>query len=423
MLKKVILLGLALRLILAFWGQHSDIDTYYWWSKDLLINGMDGFYDRYITNTIRALYPPVTSYIFWFNGIIHEAIWKILWFINLKISFFPSNLIFWWESKFSWYYLNKLPAILADIGIIYILYKIVTLIKSRRLGIIAAGLFAFLPPFWYNSAVWGQIDSIYMLPVLLACYFLIKKNFYLPIIFYGLAVFTKPIVLFTAPIFLLWWLKGRSFREIFISILIILGQVFLLYYPFHRQDTLVWAFQFYRRNLIGELHYINANAFNLWGLLFGFGEVSYKKLFLQIPLNLWGYLAYLLSLSLVIYKVVKSKINDPRYWFLAMASSSFSAFMFLPAMHERYFYPAIVILVILVTLYKKLNKVFWPIVFIHLINLYHFWWYPRVAILIKLFSNMYIERLVVLINIILFYWLFSFTLSNNSKRRSYEAEK
>src|SRR3989304_5531217 len=157
MLKKVILLGLTLRLILAFWGQHSDIDTYYWLSKDLLINGMDGFYDRYITNTIRALYPPVTSYIFWFNGIIHETIWKILWFINLKISFFPSNLIFWWESKFSWYYLNKLPAILADIGIIYILYKIVTLIKSRRLGIIAAGVFLFFSPFFFQSSCLGAV--------------------------------------------------------------------------------------------------------------------------------------------------------------------------------------------------------------------------------------------------------------------------
>ena len=410
MLKRIFFLGTIWRLVSAFWGQHSDIVNYYWWSKDLLLNGMNGFYDRNIVNAMRATYPPITSYIFWLNGVIHEMIWKILWFINLKVSFFPSNLIFWWESKLGWYYLNKLPAIIADVGIAYVLYKIVAYLRNKRLGILAAGLFMFLPPFWYSSAIWGQTDSLFILPMLLSIYFLIKGNHYGAIILYGISIFTKPTALFIAPVFLLWWLKGRSFKEILNSITILVVGMLLLYLPFHPNNTLSWVFQFYNLSLKGELFYINANAFNLWGLLYGFKEVSYKIQILQIPLYVWGYALYIMSLVLVVYKIISAKIINNNLWLLALTTSSFGAFMFLPAMHERYFYPTIVLFVILVMLYKELGRIFWPVIFIYFVNLYHLWWYPNVPILVNLFSNLYIEKLFIFINIYLYSYMFIFTL-------------
>jgi Gpi18-like mannosyltransferase len=400
---------------LAFWGQHSDIVSYYGWTKDLLENGPIGFYDRTIPDTMRPGYPPVTYYIFWLNGTVHEAIWEMLWFINLKISAFPSNLIFWWESKLGWYYLNKIAPILADAGITYVLYKIVSLLKERRSGLIAAGFFALLPPFWYSTAVWGQTDSIYILPMLLSFYFLVRKSPYPSVIFYGLAVLTKPTVLFTAPIFFFWWLKGRNLKEIVASVLIILGMVFLLYYPFHPHGTLTWVPNFYKYSLRGELDYITANAFNLWGLLYGFGEVSNKTLLLGIPLNLWGYCTYIFFLLLLVSKIIKDKINNSKYWFLALGASSFAAFMLLPAMHERYFYPAAVLLVILAALNRNLAKVFWPVVIISFVNLYHFWWYPRIPLFIDILSNKLVEKFIVFVNVFLFFYLFAFTLTRNKR--------
>src|SRR3989344_3943691 len=173
MIRKIVFSALVLRLILAFWGQHSDIVNYYWWSKHLLQYGLNGFYDNNIVNAMRATYPPITSYIFWLNAYMHEIIWKFAWLINSKISFFPSNFILWLESAKGWYYINKLPAILSDLGIIYVLFKLVVLIKTKKSALWATSIYAFLPPFWYNSALWGQTDSIYALPLLLAFYFLI----------------------------------------------------------------------------------------------------------------------------------------------------------------------------------------------------------------------------------------------------------
>jgi hypothetical protein len=128
----VLLLALVLRLLIALLGEHGDVINYYWWSQDLLERGLQGFYDRGIANAMPPTYPPVTSYIFWLSAHLHRLIWKISWFLNIKIPLFPSNFIFWLEGPKGWYFVNKLPAIIADLGIIWTLYFFVKDLKNKK---------------------------------------------------------------------------------------------------------------------------------------------------------------------------------------------------------------------------------------------------------------------------------------------------
>ncbi|MEO0027941.1 MAG: hypothetical protein RL716_1272, partial [Actinomycetota bacterium] len=52
--------------------------------------------------------------------------------------------------------------------------------------------YLFLPISWYDSAIWGQVDSLSMLPMLLSLVFLIEKKPEWSIVFFVLAVLTKP---------------------------------------------------------------------------------------------------------------------------------------------------------------------------------------------------------------------------------------
>jgi len=409
-MKKIIAAALILRLILSFWGEHSDIVNFYWWAMDIYNNGFNGFYDRTIANAMRATYPPISNYILWLVALMHGFFWKIFWFLNIKISIFPSNLMYWWESKYGWYFLNKLPIVLADTGVVWVIYKIVEILKNKKSALIASSLFAFLPTFWYGSAIWGQTESLFMLPVLLAFYFLINKKNYTSIFFYVVSVFIKPTVFVIFPIYILWWLKKRRIKEIVISVAASSAFAYLLYYPFHPTNTILWAANFYRTGLGGELNYIQANSFNFWSLIFGFENIQDKMKFLSIPLDLWGYILYLISITPITIKLLRYKNIDSKAWLLVTVLVAFAAYMFLPRMHERYLYPAILFLIPVVVLFKELKTFFWSVTTIYLINLYHFWWYPEIPTLVNILSNSIVERTIIMINVFLFFYLYSFTL-------------
>jgi Gpi18-like mannosyltransferase len=403
-LKKILIIAFLLRIIMALLGEHGDVINYMWWSKDLVENGLRGFYDRSIANAMPPTYPPITSYIFWMTGYLHKVLWNIIWFLNLKISIFPSNLIFWLESDKGWYFVNKLPSIFADVGIIAFMYKLVTSIKGKKEAVFCAALFAFNPVFWYNSSLWGQTDSIFALFLIASFYFLHKKKRNISLILYLLSILTKPTAFFVAPVFLIFWIKNLRAAQLVKSVFLVLTATFLLYFPFKPVNTIYWIVDFYVNSLGGELDYIVANSFNLWGLVFGFENVSVNTKILGISSSALGYLLFILSTTYVFF-VWRFKKYKTETVLLMSAIVSFLAFAFLPMMHERYFYPVLLLLTPLAAVEKRVRNIYLLLSLIHLINLYHFWWVPRIPFLVELLSIVIVEKIIIIINFWLFYRL------------------
>ncbi len=402
---KIGILALLIRFVIALLGEHGDVVNYYWWSRDLLERSFLGFYERPIANAMPPTYPPVTSYVFWLSAQFHEVIWRISWFLNINIPIFPSNFIFWLESPKGWYFINKLPAIFADLGIIWVLYKFVSELKDKSAGFLAANLFAFIPAFWYNSSLWGQTDSIYALPILCAFYTLYKDKKILAVFFYLLSILTKPTGAFVLPIFIIWWIKKANIKDYFWALVTFFIALILLYKPFHPDNTFIWIINFYKNSLGGELSYIVANAFNFWGLVFGFDNVPETTPFFGIPSNIFGYMIFTFSTLWVVYYIWKKKKLDVKMMLFLAALISFFAFLILPRIHERYFYPTLLLLIPLASIDRGARKATYALSAIHLINLYHFWWVPRVEILIEILSNNLIEKLIIILNIGIFAWL------------------
>ena len=144
--------GLALRLTIAYVlfpasGFESDIASYASWALTMGEHGPGGFYE----NAGFADYPPAYLYLLWPIGLVADA--------SLDAVLSASELV-------------KLPAILLDIAVGYVIYRLVLgwvwpSDRAEALALAAAALFLFNPVAFYDSALWGQTDAAGALVLLL----------------------------------------------------------------------------------------------------------------------------------------------------------------------------------------------------------------------------------------------------------------
>ncbi len=186
-------LGLALRVIIAYLlpgsGFGVDLNAFRFWASDLAQHGPYGFYDR----GFFADYTPGYLYVLWLVGIVGQALGGI------------GDLI-------------KAPAIVADIAVAYLIYSMVLeLGGARRRALLGAALFLFIPSTWFDSTVWGQVDSFGVVFLLLGLRALWRDQPERAALWAAVAAVTKPQLGILLPIlaavlirrYLLdWWTGG-----------------------------------------------------------------------------------------------------------------------------------------------------------------------------------------------------------------------
>jgi len=232
-----------------------------------------------------------------------------------------------------------------------------------------------------------------------------KERKVLSAFLFGVAVLVKPTALFAFPVFALWWIRKAKINDYIWSIGAVFITVVLSYLPFHPENTIPWIIEFYKHSLGGELNYIVANSYNFWGLIYGFENIPETVSFLGFSSHTIGYFVFALFFAGVfLFFRTQKKANTKMIIFLAVLTSFF-AFLILPRMHERYFYPTLLLLLPLAALDTKLRKAFYILSGIHLVNMYHFWWVPRIEVLVGILSNRLIEQSIIILNMLMFVWL------------------
>ncbi len=140
----VLALGLALRVIIAYLlpgsGFDTDLSSFRAWAANLFDEGLYGFYERDFFHD----YTPGYLYVLWLVGAVGSALGGV------------GDLI-------------KIPPILTDLGIAWLVWSMVRELGGRdRLALLAAIVVVVNPVFWFDSVVWGQVDSFGVLFLLLA---------------------------------------------------------------------------------------------------------------------------------------------------------------------------------------------------------------------------------------------------------------
>lgn len=180
--------------------------------------------------------------------------------------------------------LQKLPPILADLAIAWSIALIGKKWFTEKVGLIGAGLYLFLPVTWYDSAIWGQMDSLAALPMLWAVYFVIDRKPELAALALVLAVLTKPqgvlVLLILLPVFIGQLIKrDLQLRRIASTLIAGLATFAILAAPWSFEsyvpgdgadipilgDLLGLAYQYF--STAGLFPVLTANAYNIWALV------------------------------------------------------------------------------------------------------------------------------------------------------------
>lgn len=342
--------GLVIRLILGliYRGHETDMNCFVIWSNSLLDAGFSDFY------TDAATYPPGYMYVLWFFGGIRN-IFHIDPFSSLGILFI------------------KLPPIISDLVASYLVYKLALKKFDKKVSLICCGMYLFSPTVILNSAVWGQVDGVYTLFVVLTVYFILEKKFPLSFFVFAVGILMKPQTVIFTPILLL-----ALFDEIFLSKpgfdkqkfisnflwgITAIASMFLLMLPFGIQKSMVN----YVSNL-ASFEYASVNAYNIW-TMFGLDWASQEGKFLFFTYNTWGTIFIVLIVIIAAFISMKAKKDGSKYYFVG-AFIVISMFLFSVRMHERYLFPGLALL-LFAFIYQPRKKVFILYVLFSVVHFYN----------------------------------------------------
>lgn len=313
-------------LTLYFNGYGADLGYWEGWTKQLATNGYFNF---------DGNYPPV--YIHWLYAVGKLFLWQ-QWQIE------PNDL-----AKFFW----QIPVIISHLALVVLAYKLSSS-KSQPTTLLL-WFTALNPAILFNGPIWGQVD---LLPPVIAiagiiCHFS-RSTAVFSIPLFVISLLTKFQMIGFAPVFgILFFDNWRAhIKGIALSIICII----IAFSPFIAVHYHTAAFKQAYINTLGQYPVITMNAANFWNYFVGNNTPDNITLLPQIhpffPKSLTQpkYLGMLIfsaiSLSVFILglnKVISAnkRFNLEDALFLSVVCA-LSFFTFLPAMHERYMFPAVI---------------------------------------------------------------------------------
>lgn len=381
------LAGLILRLLLSIQIYSGDVNNHISWGQDILKNGPVGIYQREFMSrygTLTPTYPPVPLLLFTLSQLAYDQTYNASFWINSRLAVFPSKFIWWLQDQDTLPAFHKIWAISADIGIAWLIY-----VTTHKRWL--AALVLFNPAFFYNSASWGQIESVPVFFLIIA--FLTRRPF-LSAISFTLALLTKQSSIVFIPLYIIFFWRQHNTLVSLKSVIIALVIFWLSFLPFFQTGNLLtFPFTTYWNKIQtgSGSDYVVDHAFNFWALTTGLGKIP------DTNYRLWGYLIFAALLGVILWK--------KRPWFAAAALTNFAAFLFLTRMHERYLLPSLAFMIFWVHRERRLLPVFIYLSLFHWLNLYHNWWYPRWPALVTLLSSIINIQILILVALLSFIWL------------------
>lgn len=320
----LLLAGFFLRLFLAgtSHGFTTDITCFGEWADRIFAVGPGKFYSQELFTD----YPPGMMYLLYVLGALRA-------FLQLP-SYSTGHIL-----------LLKLPSIICDLVCCYLLYREAVKRFDNTQALCLVTVYLFNPAVILNSSLWGQVDSIFTVAILLLCFFLSEGKLWQAYLVFGIGILLKPQTLIFTPVLLVGIGDQVLFQNFSVKKLLrhllsgcsVIAGILLLCMPFGLQ-TIFSQYQ----NTLASYPYASVNAYNFWSLQ-GLNWASQDTLFLGIGCKFWGYLVILLIVA-VSFVIGWRNSKDNTKYFLIGAFIILTMFLFSVRMHERYMYPGLILL-------------------------------------------------------------------------------
>lgn len=386
----LLLLSLILRVFLTPLAVHGDLIIQSGWGLWLSTHGPYGFYENNVWIYGWPNHPPLISLIYGFAFKLNDFLNTFFVAISTFIATHhlgAAHLKWWfdfvkWFGKESYYgtpfkigqFISlKLVMIISDLVLGGIIYHLARGKFSQKKATAFSALYLLSPFSFYLSSSWGQSDQLGFLFLFMSFILLVKNKSYLAPLIFICSALLKPTSLIFLPLFI--WVslqKKPNIKSLIGGLVLVLISLFLTLKIFSWEDP------YHFGNLVihamfdkGEV-WTWVSAFNFWRIITP--ELTpHATKFLFLSLNFWGYLLFGLGNLIAFYLDRSRNFLDT---VISLFIVSFSGFLFITAMHERYFFTSIATGLILAIYYPKILKYWLVISLIYFINLYHGWWYP-----------------------------------------------
>lgn len=260
-------------------------------------------------------------------------------------------------------YLLKLMPLLGNLAGSLLLYWIASRQVKRSTALVVLAGYAFNPALLFNSAVWGQADSVLSVLVLLAAHALLSGYAFWGFAAYAVVILIKfqAVVVLPLLVYAVWLRKGfPGLVRAYFGLLATAGIILL---PSFMAGKVEWVVKT-ALGASGRYPMVSMNAANIWwlygkeasptisdGLRFGNSTLSFYSL---------GMVMFCAATVLILLRVrATSGLAEPRVRgeFYAACALQFLAFYLFPTqMHERYIVPAVIFLAA-AAIY---NRFYWP---------------------------------------------------------------
>ena len=352
----ILIIALAVRVALSliFYGHKTDINCFTHWGYRVIRSGPAHFYEQWCD------YPPgymlILGAMSWINDLVGG---------NADIHAL----------------MVKIPCIIADLGCAYLVYRYAVKTMNRKAAVALMAVVAFTPVMAYVSSAWGQIDQALAVTLIVPILLLYKRRPIWAGLVYGLGIIMKPQALMCGPLFaaayLLYVIKGnpyeqfsmkkgmaRLFRvkkdsvklrffETVAAVIAAFAVIILVSAPFRGDQGTFWLVEKYYGTAT-SYEYATVNAYNFWALI----GANWKKVdvpFMGLTYGKWGTLfmaaSVIVSIGLYVLAVVRHKRCKGALP-LTMAYLLTAIFTFGHYMHERYIFPALMLLMFAYVFYN-----------------------------------------------------------------------
>ncbi len=381
-------------------GHSPDISTQQKWGSIALDQGLSEVYQKGEID-----YLPLYLYILKLNAWLHHLL-----FGNLDLTSSSYNLI------------SKIVPILANIMLGAALFlNLHKSKKSRKLALVVAGIYLFNLAIIYNTAYWGQVDSVLSFLMILSILFASDRNYLLSALLLSLAILTKIQAVFLLPLIALIIFRGSHIKDVMKIFLGCSIMIILVFLPYLLTNTTLKVLNIILHT-IRRTDFITVNAYNFWYFVASQSD-SLKGaldnlLVFKFSVQTIGTSLFFIYALLVVYQL--SKNFNKTYVFLAASSLAFAFFMLATRIHERYLFYFFPFFAFVAVTKRRYLVLYITLMFTYLFNLmmvlhyggpHYNIFYPIQLFLdwlIKLSSFNSIATTIALINVIAFIY-FSWT--------------